>query len=494
MKQQIRFWALVACVAFGGGVLGALTLRWVAPQGSSVVLQSLTPVRAAGLEGAEAQATASTFSTTARVGELPSLGAAAAAGTQSVVFIKTLSNVRRQADDFWSFFDYYGRQGPIASAGSGVILSNTGLIVTNRHVVAQADVIEVNLPNKRVYRAKVVGTDPNTDLALLKIEVSAEEAKTLVPIRLGNSDNVGIGDWVLAVGNPFNLNYTVTAGIVSAKGRNINLLNSAFPIESFIQTDAAINPGNSGGALMNVQGELIGINTAIASRTGNYSGYGFAIPVNLVAKIAKDLSEYGEVQRAFLGLEAVDIDSEVGASLGAADWSGVWVQEVDAEGPAKTAGLKPGDVITALDGRGVDTKAEFLEHLSTYRPGDKVKVGYRRGTTKNEATATLTGADGTVRVAKKAYDSESLGCELVPLGKAERTKLNVNGGFRLQNIRGGIVSRMGLPEGFVIVSVNSAVPTSPTELEKQMSGRSRRLVIEGITPDGQRQYFSYMNY
>ncbi len=481
---QARTLLLTLGVGLVGGLIGSVLLRVVWPESDSVVYQSLTPVRVAGLERGEVRPEVA-------VGEVPtSFGTAAAAGTQSVVFIKSLSNARASADEFWSFFDFFGQRGPLSSAGSGVIVSPDGYVVTNRHVVAQADVIEVSLQNKRVYKAKVIGLDPNTDLALLKID-----AKGLTPIRLGNSDQVSIGDWVVAVGNPFNLNYTVTAGIVSAKGRNINIVNSAFPIESFIQTDAAINPGNSGGALLNVSGELIGINTAIASRTGQYSGYGFAIPSNLVGKVIKDFTEFGEVQRAFLGAEVVDIDSEVGANLTTDDWSGVWVQEVEAEGPAKAAGLRTGDVITALDGRPVNTKAEYLEHLSAYRPGNRVKVSYRRGAAKADATVMLVGADGTTTVAKKeVYRSEPLGCELIPLSKAEQAKLRVGGGYRLQNIRSGLIGRLGLPEGFVIVSINNVTPDNPREIEKLLAGGRGRMVVEGVSPNGQRQYFSYMNF
>lgn len=419
-----------------------------------------------------------------------SFGYAAEVGTHSVVFIKTLSNANNRTDEFWSFWDFFGNRGPISSAGSGVVLSADGYIVTNNHVVDRADKIEVSLKDKHTYTAKVIGTDPNTDLALLKID-----ATNLRPIQLATSDNVRIGDWVLAVGNPFNLTYTVTAGIVSAKGRNINVVNSQFPIESFIQTDAAINPGNSGGALLNTQGELVGINTAIASRTGAYNGYGFAIPTSIVRKVVKDLMEHGEVQRAFIGADVVDIDATTGAKLADKDYSGVLVNVVEDEGAAKSGGLREGDVVLAIDGAAVNSKAEFLEQISLRRPGDKIKVKIKRSGAQQDLTLALTNSEGTMgAVRRETFSSPSLGADIAPLSKVERQRYGIKGGFRLSKIRSGKVAQMGLPEGFVIISINSYLPEDAKELAKLLEQQRGRITIEGLTPDGNRQMLSFIQY
>lgn len=419
---------------------------------------------------------------------------AAQVGTESVVFIKTLSNAEQRTDDFWNIWDFFGNRGPISSAGSGVIVSAEGYVMTNHHVVDKADKIEVILKDKHSYAAKVIGTDPNTDLALLKIEASS-----LKPVQLANSEGVRIGDWVLAVGNPFNLTYTVTAGIVSAKGRNINIVNSQFPIESFIQTDAAINPGNSGGALLNVQGQLVGINTAIASRTGAYNGYGFAIPSNIVRKVYKDLVEFGEVQRAFGGAEVEDIDARLAEKVGpekvGGDYSGVYVTVVEDEGAAQKAGLKMGDVVLQVQDVVVNSKAEFLEHLALYRPADKVKLKVRRGKQTLDVILTLTNSDGALAAVKReTFTSESLGADIAPLSKVERSKYGVQQGFRLTKIKRGRVAQLGLPEGFVILSVNNYVPENPKELAKLLEQQKGRVVIDGVSPDGTRQYLQYMSY
>jgi serine protease Do len=250
----------------------------------------------------------------------------------------------------------------VINSGSGVIVSGDGYIVTNNHVVEKAVKIEVILTNKQSYDAILVGTDPSSDLALLKID-----AKGLKTINFANSNGLKVGEWVLAVGNPFNLTSTVTAGIVSAKGRNLNLLSNIFPIESFIQTDAAINPGNSGGALVNLNGDLVGINTAILSRTGAYNGYGFAVPSNIVQKIIRDLKEYGAVQRAFLGADVTDIDARIQERAMLKSMNGVYVNNVAGYGPAKEAGIKEGDVILEFNQIPVNSKAEFDEQLSYYR-------------------------------------------------------------------------------------------------------------------------------
>ncbi|MCS6904069.1 MAG: trypsin-like peptidase domain-containing protein [Bacteroidia bacterium] len=414
---------------------------------------------------------------------------AAEQSSPSVVFIKTVSGTSRDID-FWDFWNFFGHRGPISSAGSGVIVSADGYIVTNNHVIDNADDIEVTLTNKHTYKAKVIGTDPNTDLALLKID-----AKNLPPIAFGNSDQVKIGEWVLAVGNPLNLTSTVTAGIVSAKGRNINIVNTQFPIESFIQTDAAINPGNSGGALVNTKGELIGINTAIASKTGAYSGYGFAIPVNIVKKAINDLKEFGIVQNAFLGAEVIDIDEKIADKLPDDNFSGVYVFDVMRESAASKAGIKEGDIILKIDGFPINSKAEYLERLSYYRPGETIKITLKRGKNILDFSAMLTNRDGTTEMIRnnKVFVNQ-IGCALTPLTKFEKQKYNIKSGIRISDIKGGFVRQLGLPENFIIISINNREVDSVEDVVQLLGKQRGRMVIEGIHPNGTRGQYSFFMY
>ncbi|MCZ2355932.1 MAG: trypsin-like peptidase domain-containing protein [Bacteroidia bacterium] len=412
--------------------------------------------------------------------------------TPSVVFIKTLSNSNtRIHDDFWGFWDFFGNRGPATNSGSGVIVSQDGYVITNNHVVDKADKIEVVLNSKQTYIAKVIGTDPSTDLALLKIE-----AVNLKPIIMAaNSDLLQIGEWVLAVGNPFNLTSTVTAGIVSAKGRNINVVAGQFPIESFIQTDAAINPGNSGGALVNLKGELVGINTAIASKTGSFNGYGFAIPINIVKKVIRDLREYGEVQRAFAGLEVIDIDADIAKKIGDNTFLGVLISEVFSDGAAAQAGLKAGDVILKVDNVETNSKAMFLERLSYYRPGEKIKLFVKRKAGTTEFTLTLTNKEGTIGVLKnETITSNSLGADFTPLSKVEKQKMGVAYGYRISNLKSGKIASMGLPEGFVILSINQVRPSTIEELIGLLESSRGRLTIEGMHPNGSKGTYSFFMY
>lgn len=406
--------------------------------------------------------------------------------TPSVVFIKTISPVTNQM--YWNdWFNLFGQRGETSSSGSGVIVSDDGYIVTNNHVVEGARSIEVIRDNNRhSYKATVVGTDPSTDLALLKIE-----ADNLPAVAFGNSEQVQIGEWVLAVGNPFNLTSTVTAGIVSAKGRNINVVSSSFPIESFIQTDAAINPGNSGGALVNASGELIGINTAIASNTGAYNGYGFAIPVNIVAKIIKDLKEHGEVQRAFTGMEVVDITSELLERTGNQE-KGVYVGFVSSDGPAQKAGLKEGEVILKVNGSEVNNKANFDEQIAYYRPGDKIVLTLAKGAEKNLVLVNREG--GTEMLKRTLVNSETLGADFELISKVEKDRYGVDGGIRVTHIQTGVIQRMNIPDGFIFLRMNNK---SYTEVEAFISDLEKvrgRIVIEGIHPNGSKQVLSYYYY
>ena len=312
----------------------------------------------------------------------------------AVVHVKTKYNVygrQQYVDPFYQFF--FGRpqqQQPQAQAqasGSGVILSEDGYIVTNNHVIAQANEIEVVLNDKRSFPAQLIGTDPNTDIALLKIEATG-----LPTLEMGNSDDLKVGEWVLAVGNPFNLTSTVTAGIVSAKARNINILDADMKIESFIQTDAAVNPGNSGGALVNTRGELVGINTAIASQTGSYAGYAFAVPTSIVQKVVADLRQYGSVQRALLGIRMLDITADVQQYYGLNSLEGVYIAEVVTGSAAEKGGVLEGDVIVAMDGININSSSELQEKIARKNPGDEVTLTVLRNSKRLDLRVKLTNA------------------------------------------------------------------------------------------------------
>lgn len=413
---------------------------------------------------------------------------AAKASTESVVYIKTTTLNQRSYTFFDLFFDAQPRYDRVIGSGSGVIFSKDGYIVTNNHVIAGATDIDV-VHNKRTYKAKIVGTDPSTDLALLKIE-----AQNLPAIRITSSETVQVGDWVLAVGNPFNLNSTVTAGIVSAKGRSINILeNTPFPIESFIQTDAAINPGNSGGALVNTRGELVGINTAILSRTGSYAGYGFAVPVDIVVKVIADLKNYGQVQKAFLGVDVIDVTEEVYKDLNLDEISGVVITYIEPKGAAEKAGLKRGDVIVSINGKPIDSKVSFDEKLSYYKPGDKVNVRFKREGKVSERQVELTNIDGSTSIFKREiYKAERIGAELELVPKAERTRLSIESGVRISKITGGLMRQMGIEEGFIITSINERPIQSPEELAEILERIRGRVIIKGVSKNGTKGYYSYM--
>jgi S1-C subfamily serine protease len=358
-------------------------------------------------------------------------------------------------------------------------------------VVENAEKIEVILNNnKRSYTGTIIGRDPSSDLALIKIE-----AKNLPHISFANSDNLPIGAWVLAVGNPFNLTSTVTAGIVSAKGRNLNIVQNQFPIESFIQTDAAINPGNSGGALVNTAGELVGINAAIFSKTGSYSGYGFAIPSNIVKKVVSDIKDFGYVQRAFIEADVMDIDEQVLSKLKDENVNGVYVRVVVEDGNADKAGMKAGDLILKVNNHDVDSRAVFDEQLAYHRPGDVVTMTIKRGSEIKDVKVTLTNQRGTTSLEKsKSYHSDYLGADMEEITKLEKEKYGVTNGFRVFNITSGQIARMNLPDGFIITAFNRKTYNDPASLIKDMEGASGKIIVEGISPNGSRSTYSFYLY
>lgn len=415
---------------------------------------------------------------------------ASAISTPTVVYIKNESTVEYRNPFFWDF-DPFGSRGKATSTGSGVIIRSDGYIVTNNHVINGADKITVVLShNKREYTAKVIGADGNSDLAVLKID-----ATNLPAIAFGNSDELLVGDWVLAVGNPFNLTSTVTAGIVSAKGRNINIMHNQFPIESFIQTDAAINPGNSGGALINTKGELVGINTAIQSNTGSYTGYGFAIPANVVAKIVKDFVDYGEVKRAFAGMDLSDISAAKSNEL-KYEAEGALVSGLLEEGPAAKAGLQENDIITALDGHPVSSKSSLDEQLAYRRPGDAVKLSIWRAGAQKEITVDLiSGTENKALLQKGAVNSKVLGADFQPLTATELNRYRITEGVKIINVvPGSYADRLNLEDGYIVTKFNGKVYKQPEDLIAAMESTNGRIHIEGINKNGTRSNFSYFSY
>lgn len=405
--------------------------------------------------------------------------------TFSVVFIKSTSEASYGRENLYDWF-FEGKVGQSTSSGSGVIFTKDGYIVTNNHVIEKSSKIEI-IHNKKIYEAELIGTDPSTDIAVLKIE-----AQNLPNIQIGSSKDVEVGEWVLAVGNPFNLTSTVTAGIVSAKGREINILKGQFPIESFIQTDAAINPGNSGGALVNKSGELIGINTAILSRTGTYNGYGFAVPVDIVKKIVRDMIEYGEVQKAFFGADVVDVEPEIAKKLGLTDLSGVIVSYLQREGAAEKIGLQKGDIILALNDEEVNSRSGFEEMISYYSPGDKIKVTYKRNKNTASKVLELTNKEGTTGIIRKEiFSSRELGADFEIVPKVEKNILNINSGVRVARVKDGLIRRLGIQEDFIITAINNNPIDTPEVLTEILTKIKGKVRIEGINIEGVKGYYSY---
>lgn len=405
--------------------------------------------------------------------------------------VRTASNNLPRRNPFSDLFgidpnDFFGDRGrslPEMGSGSGVIISEDGYIVTNNHVVDGADEVNITLSNRKSFKAKVVATDPSTDLAVVKVD-----AKGLPFLLYGNSDDVKVGQWVLAVGYPLSLETTVTAGIVSAKGRSIdiNSRQSQTPVESFIQTDAAVNPGNSGGPLINPQGQLIGINSAIASPTGSYAGYSFTIPVNIVKKVVTDLIKYGTTQRAYLGIEYAreDLSDEKKKENGIKDdEAGVFIMNVRDNGAAAKAGLKKGDLITKLNGISIASGSELVGQIAIYRPGDKIKISYLRNGKETEALVTLMNNSGNMDVVKNsAFDK--LGAQFQPLQKKDAEKLNVKGGIVVTSISDkGLFSRTRMEEGFIILKVNGQEVGSVDEFRKIVEQAGNGTVkLEGVYP------------
>lgn len=450
---------------------------------------------------------------------------AAEKSIDAVVHIAAKSNrtVNQPTDILEYFFGFNGQQMPRQQQqqqvgyGSGVIISNDGYIVTNNHVVSGADEITVTLNERTTYPAKVIGTDENTDVALIKIE-----ANNLPFVPFGNSDALKVGEWVLAVGNPMNLGTTVTAGIVSAKARNLGIIESekkenqyqnnpffqqqeqqqakpskSLSLESFIQTDAAVNPGNSGGALVNLKGELVGINTAIVSPTGTFTGYSFAIPVNIVAKVVNDLQKFGQVQRAMLGVTIMDINSETAKQRKIEVQDGVYVDGVADLSGAMEAGIKKGDIIKAIDGIKVKTSTELQAQVGLHHPSDVVELTLVRDKEEKKVKVTLRNMQGGTE-SVKAAGIEALGAAFSEVSPELKRSLNIGSGVQVSGIKEGKFKQAGIRKGFIILKVNDTRIESVDQLEKVVNAAKNNggfdnsgLFIVGIYPNGKVSYYAF---
>lgn len=420
---------------------------------------------------------------------LPSFEVAAEKTLNSVVHIKTISQqVQAYNDPFQDFFfgrpPSSSRKREVSGSGSGVIIAENGYIVTNNHVIHGASEIEITLNDKRSYTATLVGTDPSTDLALLKIEEN-----DLPIISYGNSDELNVGEWVLAVGNPFNLNSTVTAGIVSAKARNINILKEDYAIESFIQTDAAVNPGNSGGALVNQNGELVGINTAIASNTGSYTGYSFAVPVNMVKKIMGDLLQFGTVQRALLGVQIMDINQEIAEEHQISNYEGVYISKVLEDGAAADSDLKSGDIIREIEGSSIGSTSQLQEKIGQFQPGDKILAEIEREGAIIRKTITLKNKLGTTEKIDK--ELLFLGAKLDPISDALKKELNIENGVKVSSLENGKLQREGIKKNYIIVKINNQPVHSADEVVKIFKNTKGGLLLEGVYPNGTKVFYGF---
>ena len=408
----------------------------------------------------------------------------------AVVHVKTKEFREYQGNSLYEYLfgeRSRGEAPPKLGFGSGVIISDKGYIVTNNHVIAGSDEVVVVLNDKREYDATVIGADPNTDLALLKVE--AEELRAL---KFGNSDELRLGEWVLAIGNPYNLTSTVTAGIVSAKARNLPFLRTQeFSIESYIQTDAAVNPGNSGGALINTRGELVGINAALYSRTGGFVGYSFAIPVSIVHKVVTDLMEYGEVQRAILGVNISTVTAELAAEMNISEIEGVYVGSVRPESAARAAGIREKDIIISIDDTRVNSSAELQEVVSKYRPGEEVKVILKRDGKLKQFDVVLRNLDGSTEIVKKTDVIDVLGASFEPLSEREMQSLGIESGIRVKSVKEGKFMKVGIEEGFILTTVNKKPVRSVKDIASILKESEGGVIIEGMDRKGSPAYYAF---
>jgi serine protease Do len=413
---------------------------------------------------------------------------AAESAVDAVVHVKTKAFREGTGNPFYDFFFGYrdnNDEPRVVGYGSGVILTSDGYLVTNNHVIEGSQAVEVVLNDKRAFDATLVGADPTTDLAVLKIK-----SDNLPFLQFGNSDALRLGEWVLAIGNPYNLTSTVTAGIVSAKARNINILRAELALESFIQTDAAVNPGNSGGALVNTRGELVGVNAAIASRTGAYSGYSFAIPSSIVQKVTTDIIEYGAVQRAILGVSITELDAEQAKKYNIDHIEGVLVTGLRPGGAAIGAGIQVGDVITAVNGVKVNSPAELQEQVSRYRPNDRISVTLSRKNRKVQIDVVLRNTKGGTGMVERHSEISALGASFDKVSSSEKAKLGISSGVKVADVRGGKFQSAGIRKGFIVTQINNRKIESVEDIENILETSDGGVYIEGIYPDGLIAYYA----
>ncbi len=424
--------------------------------------------------------------------DYPDFTFAAESAVDAVVYVKVTARDTRRAPssilEYFFGFDGTPQSRDVISSGSGVIIREDGYIVTNNHVIDGATKIEVTLNNNKTYQATLVGTDPATDVALIKIEAGG-----LPVIPFGDSDKLRLGEWVLAIGSPYDLRSTITAGIVSAKGRSMPNYTGEFKIESFIQTDAAVNPGNSGGALVNKSGELVGINTAIISQTGSYTGYSFAVPVNIVHKIVDDLIDFGSVKRALLGVTMQQIDDKIAEDLKLSSMDGVYVYEVLKGGAADEAGIKKGDVITAIDSARVTTPSSVQAKVNTYHPGDGAVITVIRDGKEKDFKVTFKAADSAVEngTVDESGDVAFYGAKLRAADEETLARHGLSKGVEIVSVGSGKIKDAGVGEGFIILYVNDTPVGTPQDVIAAVKKTKRAVYIEGVTPDGRSSYFGF---
>lgn len=490
MKKVILFASVVAAAMIAGGVtaytIGAVTEKNYTQDYATAFGEQ-----------------AGNHFTSYEADKYPDLTYAAENAVKGVVNIEVIQEIKSRSNSrfgggFDPFFEFFGipqgyeqQQQPRQqrSGGSGVIISPDGYIVTNNHVVEKASEVKVTLNDKRTFTAKVIGTDPLTDVALIKID-----AKDLPNIPFGESDSLRLGEWVLAIGSPYGLQSTVTAGIISAKARNLDVIPSQFAIESFIQTDAAVNPGNSGGALVNTRGELVGINTVIKSPTGSFAGYSFAVPTSIVKKVVVDLKEYGVVQRALLGVTVQEINENFieqrGKETGITESGGVYVVDVDPAGAGHAAGIKEGDVILEIQGIKIDNSSKLLEEIARHRPNDKVTLKIKRGSNVKQIDVVLRNSSGNTGIVKSnvVAAADALGGRFAEISDRARKELKIDGGVQVVAVNGdGILAQARIRPGYIITAINDRPVRSLSDLTRITS---KIEFIEGIYPDGRATSYS----
>jgi len=461
-------------IAIVGGLIAVFVYAMFDRRQPAIIVKEKPAVRYINFPG-ETNAAPSDFTTAAEI------------AVDAVVHVKTQALREGTGNPFYDFFFGYrdSEPEPVVGYGSGVIISDDGYIVTNNHVIEGSQTVEVILNDKRSFEAQIIGTDPSTDIAVLKIK-----ANRLPYLIYGNSDVLRLGEWVLAIGNPYNLTSTVTAGIVSAKARSINILSDNMAIEAFIQTDAAVNPGNSGGALVNTQGQLVGINAAIASRTGAFSGYSFAIPVSIVKKVVDDIREFGSVQRAILGVTITEVTAESAKEYNIDRIEGVIVTGLRENSSAVEAGIERFDQIISINGIQVNNPSQLQEQISRYRPNDRITVTIIRNNRERQINVVLRNPSGGTGMIEKMQPVEVLGASFGEVTSLERKTLGISNGVKVVQLTTGKFRNAGIKEGFIITQINNTLVSTPSDVEKVINNIQGGMYVEGVYPDGLVAYYS----